>query len=114
MQAGRLDRRVTVLQYVTTRNSTFRTDTKSWLPLQTVWAEVQDMLPSRGDRLAEGVDIARKPCRVRIRYNQEVTGDMRLDIDGQQYRIISGPVELGRREAMEMLAEHVTPEGERS
>ena len=75
--------------------------------------EVQDMLPSRGDRLAEGVDIARKPCRVRIRYRTDVTSDMRLRIRSEEYRIVSGPVELGLREALEMLAEQVTPEGVR-
>lgn len=113
MQAGRLNRRITILQSGSTRESTFRTDTKGWVPLATVWAEVQDMLPSRGDRLAEGVDIARKPCRVRIRYRTDVTSDMRLRIRSEEYRIVSGPVELGLREALEMLAEQVTPEGVR-
>lgn len=113
MQAGRLDRRIKILQAATVRDATFRTDEKSWLALDTVWAEVQDMLPSRGDRLAEGVDIARRPCRVRIRYRSDVTSNMRLEIDGLQYRIIAGPAELGRREALEMMAEHVTPDGER-
>jgi hypothetical protein len=38
---------------------------------------------------------------------------MRLSIDGQEYRIVSGPAMLGRREGLEMLAEHYTGEGQR-
>lgn len=113
MIAGRLNRRITILQPGSTMEGVFRTDEKGWVPLATVWADVQDMLPSRGDRLAEGVDIARKPCRVRIRYRADVTSGMRLRIRGDEYRIVAGPVELGLREGMEIMAEHVAPEGER-
>lgn len=90
-----------------------------------VWAEVQDMLPSRGERLAEGVNVANRPARVRMTYRNGLSSGMRIlvgrnvrDADGEIHwqtnrilQIISGPAELGRREGMEFMAEEYTPAG---
>lgn len=111
--AGRLDTRIEILHRVNVRNPKTGSDRASWLPLAVVWAEVQDVLPSRADRVADVVDIARRPCRVRIRYRGDLTGELRLRIRGRDYRVVSGPIELGRREGMEMLAEDLTTEGQR-
>lgn len=90
-----------------------------WTTLKTVKAEVQDMLPSRGERLAEGVNIANRPCRVRFRFRDGVTSAMRLNVLGRGpdeadrvLRIISGPAELGFRDKCEVLAEELTTAGQ--
>ena len=67
MKAGKLDRRITIQQRTTTQDNSGRPATV-WADLVTVWAEVQDMLPSRGERIAEGLNVANRPCRIRIRY----------------------------------------------
>ena len=110
---GSLDRRVTILQRINIRFERTGTDKASWVPLATVWANVQDVLPSRADRFAEVVDIARRPCRVRIRWRTDVKDTMLIVIRDVEYRIISGPVELGRRLGLEMLVEEYSTEGQR-
>lgn len=112
MEAGRLGRRVTILQRVDAQDATYGTLTPTWSTLATVWAEVQDMIPSRGERMADGVSIARRPCRVRMRYRSDVTSEMRLSFDGRTLRIVTMPAELGRREGLELIAEELTTEGQ--
>lgn len=111
MNAGKLNRRVTILRRIEVQDTTYGGFVATWSTLATVWAEVQDMLPSRAERMAEGVEIARRPCRVRMRYRSDVTSAMRLRIDGREYRIVGGPAELGQREGIEFVAEHLTTEG---
>ena len=90
-----------------------------------VWAEVQDMLPSRGERLAEGVNVANRPARIRMSYRDGLSAGMRIlvgrnlkDAEGAIHwhtdrilQIISGPAELGRREGMEFMAEEYSVAG---
>lgn len=112
MDAGTLDRRVTILTRVEAQDATYGTKAVTWTPLATVWANVRDMIPSRGERLADGVEIANRPCRVRMRYRSDVTSAMRLQIGARQLRIITQPAELGRREGLELIAEELTTEGQ--
>lgn len=112
MYAGKLDRRVTIQQRTETQDTTYGTISVAWTTLATVWAEVQDMIPSRAERMAEGVSIARRPCRVRMRYRSDVDSTMRLSVDGRQMRIIAGPAELGRRDGIELVCESLTTEGQ--
>lgn len=114
MQAGRLDRRVTLLARSAVVEDDYGTQSVQWLPLATVWAELQDMLPSRAERIAEGIEIARRPVRVRLRWRDDVGTAERLGLDdGRQLRIVAGPAEIfGRRHMIELVAEHLTTEGE--
>lgn len=112
MLAGKLDRRVTILQRAETQDPNYGTISVEWVPLATVWAEVQDMIPSRAERMAEGISIARRPCRVRMRYRSDVDSTMRLSVEGRDMRLIAGPAELGRREGLEFVAEELTSEGQ--
>lgn len=111
MQAGNLDTRITILRRVEAQDPVYGSFAATWEQLATVWAEVQDMLPSRAERLVEGVEIARRPCRVRIRFRPDLDSSMRLQIGQRQLRIVGGPAELGRREGLELLAEELTTEG---
>jgi SPP1 family predicted phage head-tail adaptor len=111
LRAGDLDRRVDIQRK--TRATGVRSAGKgTWGTIATVWAEVRDMLPSRAERLAEGVSIARRPARVRMRYRENVTPDMRLQMGTRLMRIVAGPIELGRREGIEMVVEDYTAAGE--
>ncbi len=114
VDASKLDRLVQVLQPVAAQESTYGTRTVSWLPLDDpVWASVQDVLPSRAEYVAEAVAIARRPCRVRMRWREDVTSQMRLRLeDGRVLRITAGPAEIGRREGIELMAEELTTEGQ--
>lgn len=114
MRAGTLDRRIEIRQRVTTTDANYGTRVEQgWVLVASVWAEVRDMLPSRAEQIADGIDMAAKPCRVRMRYRDDVTSEMRLRIDGLDYAIVSGPAMMGRREAMEVMAVRLSTEGAR-
>ncbi len=76
-----------------------------WEPLATVWASVQDALPSRGERLAGGINVTARPARVRMRYRSDVTAAMRFVMGDRVMQIVAGPAELGRREGLEFMVE---------
>ena len=72
---------------------------------------MKDILPSKAERLADSIQIGRRPARIRIRYLAGITPDMRVIIDTRVHQIISGPTTLGRREAMEFMVEEHSSEG---
>lgn len=113
LNAGDLDRRVTILVETTTKDPVYNTDVATWAPLAEVSAQVRDVLPSRADRVAEDIILSRRPARVRMRWRDDVTQANRLEIDGVQMRIVAGPAELGRREGIELMVEALSTEGER-
>jgi head-tail adaptor len=114
MRAGRLDRRVTILGRSNAQEGVYGTSEGIWGPLATVWAEVQDVLPSRAERLAGEVAIANRPARVRMRWRTDVSQENRIQIAGRDgtWRIVSGPAEIGRREGIELMIEQVSTEGQ--
>lgn len=77
----------------------------TWEPVAEVWASVQDALPSRAERLADGINVAARPARVRMHYRDDVDSSMRFVLDGRIMQIVSGPAELGRREGLEFMVE---------
>lgn len=81
-----------------------------------VWASIRDVLPSRSEKLADGINIATRPARVRMYFRNDVTSEMRfVDItdgtDGRVMQIISGPATIGRREGLEFMVEEYKPAG---
>lgn len=112
IEAGQLKHRVTIQERVGTQDPIYGTMTYSWETLATVWAEVQDVLPSRGERIADGISISSRPCRVRMRYRDDVDSSMRLTFNGRTLGIIAGPAMLAFREGIEFVAEELSTEGE--
>jgi head-tail adaptor len=93
----------------------------SWELVQDdIAAEIEDMLPSRGERIANGINITAGPARVRIRYRSDITSTMRVveilsddsgnDVDGRILQIVTRPAKLGR-EALEFVVEEYVPAG---
>jgi head-tail adaptor len=76
-----------------------------------VWASVQDMLPSRGEKLADGVNVASRPARVRMLFRTDVTADMRFVLGTRIMQIVAGPAELGNRDGLEFMVEDYTSAG---
>ncbi|CDO37144.1 phage head closure protein [Novosphingobium sp. KN65.2] len=113
--AGRRDTLITFQSRTGSQDSATGAYTYSWADLAsnpTEWAEVQDMLPSRAERIADSVSIQRRPCRVRTLYRSDITSDMRITFEGRALQIVAGPAELGRRDGLEMLCEEMTTEGD--
>lgn len=112
MDAGRLNRRVTILRRTDVQDADYGTQEAVWTALASVWAEVQDILPSRSEGAENGIDIARRPARVRMRYRDDVNTTMRLQYGSRVMRIISGPAEIGFREGIEIVVEELTTGGQ--
>jgi len=111
MYLGVLDRRVNIEQKVVTQDATYGTEVITWTLLATVWANVQDALPSKSESVLQGLAVALNQVRVRIRYRSDVNSAMRITIKGDTDRvlqIVGGPSELGRRDGIEIMCESVS------
>ena len=109
--ASKLDTRIRIERKTIIRDPQYGTEVVSWAEFGCVWAEVKDILPSRAERMAEQIQIARRPARIRIRYLAGITPDMRVIIAGRVHQIIGGPSILGRRDAIELMVEELSSEG---
>tara|TARA_R110002072_G_scaffold38314_4_gene110909 strand:+ start:15771 stop:16121 length:351 start_codon:yes stop_codon:yes gene_type:complete len=112
LDAGDLDRRITFERRTTAQEPIYGTHRPTWSAVATVWAQVRDVLPSRAETVADNVSMARRPARIRVRYRTDITSDMRIDFEGRKLRIVSGPVEIGRRDGLEMMAEELSTSGD--
>src|SRR5688572_6642230 len=112
MKAGQRNRKVIIQQRTEVLDPVYGTPSYTWSAVATVWAEVQDMLPSRGERIAEGVSIARRPCRVRMLYRDDIDSTMRILYGDRTLRIVSQPAEIGFREGLELVCEEYTSFGD--
>lgn len=108
---SRLDTRIRIERKVVTPDPLYGTETVTWVEFATVWAEVQDVLPSRAERMADSIVIANRPARVRMRYIAGISADMRVIIGDRVLQIVSGPAEIGRRKGIEIIAEQHSSEG---
>jgi SPP1 family predicted phage head-tail adaptor len=103
MKAGSLDRRITLLRGIETRNQ-FNEPILSWAPVATVWASKEDIRDA--ERVASqevGADIT---SRFQIRYSSavaDVNPKDRLQLDDKVYDIVAVK-EIGRRDGLEISA----------
>lgn len=123
MMAGRMDREITVEYKSKTVDPDYGTELVTWEPLApdagspTVgerWpASVQDVMPSRSEGVAQGLVTGRLQTRVRIRWRDDVTSDMRILLHGdgadEIYDIVAGPSDVdGRKSMVEFMCERFT------
>lgn len=106
----RLNRRIRIERPVSDDSFT-GAGSGSWALIAPVWAEVKDVLPSRAERLADGVNVATRPARVRIRWRDDVTPAMRFVMGERVMQIVAGPAEIGRREELEFMVEDYSTAG---
>lgn len=106
--ASDLMRRITIEKKVVTQNADYGTEVITWSPLAVVWANVQDVLPSRSEAVKQGLALAANQIRVRFRYRSDVDSSMRIVVRGATDRtlqIVGGPAEIGRHEFTEVVCE---------
>lgn len=114
MKIGTLNRRIRIDQPSAAQNSVDGSAEPAWSTYATLWAEVQEVLPSRGESLAQGFNIAERPARIRTRYVSGITPAMRavyLDRSNRVMKIISQPVEIGHKEGLEFMVADFTTAG---
>ena len=95
-----LDRRVLIEYPVAGQDSTYGTPTITWTTLATIWANVQDAMPSRAESVQQGLAVARNQVRIRYRHRADVNSSMRMttnDTPARVLQIIAGPAAIGER-----------------
>lgn len=115
LNIGALNRRITIQKKSVTYDSDYGTEVITWITHATVWANIQDALPSKDESSANDIKINTGRTRIRIRYLSTVTSDMRIKLTDRSdkiLQIVGGPAELGRRDGMEMMAEYYTTAGD--
>lgn len=108
----RLDEQVTIEQHTSARDPDFGTEIEGaggWVVVADhVWANTQDVLPSRGEATANGLTTSVARTRLRIQVDDRITSAMRVtlhDKGGRVMQIIAGPVLLDDRRHMEFMLE---------
>lgn len=98
----------------------------SWAMVAEVWSHIEDALPSRAERLANGINVAARPARVRMGFREGITPNMRfvhgwnvvdtlVNYDGARImQIVAGPAELGNRDGLEFMVEDYSTAGNRA
>lgn len=99
MQAGKLERRVTIQRFTETRDE-MNEPVKVWADVATVWAQAR---PNRGSERFTAAQLAGSAVMsFHIRYRADLTAQDRLVYDGVVYEIVAPPRELGRRVVTEI------------
>lgn len=117
--AGRRNRRVRIERPVAD-TSLDGAGSGTWELVKEVWAEVQDALPSRDERVTQGFTTAARRARVRILHRTDVDGSMRFVLlrktgaavlVDRTLQIIAGPAfKIDTRED-EFMVEDYSPAG---
>lgn len=119
-------RQVTVKVPTITKDTTTQAPVTSWGPLvpdvgspaggERFWAWVRDVAPSRSETVRQGLQQWRQQVQVRLRWRDDMTSAMRLELHGDGtdvlLRIVGGPAEVGRKQWIEMVCERYASEGE--
>lgn len=103
MQAGKLDRRISILRASMSRNS-FNEQVATWEPIGTVWAAAVPVMDA--ERLRAGETLASSKFRFTVRSSAlTVTVDPRDRIVfGNRTFDINGVKEIGRKQGLEITA----------
>lgn len=85
MQAGSLDKRITIERKEVSRD-TYGAEVIAWVPVLFAWAQVT---PISGREFVEGRQLDEEvTTRIRMRYRQGVTPAMRVTLTGHIYDIV--------------------------
>ena len=106
MQAGRLDRLVTLQHRVLTRDTATGEEVVTYTTYATVWAGKRDLRGS--ERYAAQQVNSDTTTAWQIRHRTDVVATDVLGYDGLQYNI-TGIAEIGRRDGLELQATAVRP-----
>lgn len=119
MNIGALNRRIKIQEKSTTQETDYGTEVVTWTTHATVWADIKDLQlgtakSSDNEETDNNIQINAGRTRIVIRYLSTVTSEMRImltDRSNKILQIVSGPVEIGQRDGMEIIAVSYTTEG---
>lgn len=100
-RAGKYDRRVTLLTVSRTPDATGQ-GVETFTEGATLWCQRLDVLGS--ERLQAAQVDGGVSAKFTLRWRSGITPDMRLRCEGVDYEIVGPPIEIGRREQLQLLA----------
>lgn len=113
-KGSRYNRRIQIERPVT-KPGVLSAGSGAWEPVgKPIAASVVDVLPSRAERLADGINVATRPARVRMRFRTDITASMRFIMTEPFHRvlqIVAGPAEVGVRDEVEFMVEDYSSAG---
>ncbi len=112
LKTGKLDRRVTVLRRGADVDDGLTRVPGAWATLTTRWGSVQRR--SGREPVAAGTRAGEASQSVWLRFDsvtRTITARDAVEIDGQRFEIVAPPIEVGRREGIELLIMAAVPEG---
>lgn len=111
IRGGQLDRRVTILRAGPSTHDGFQNLPGALAPIGTRWASVK---PAMGRETVEHFQKeGRAPLSIWMRYDSLTSTIVVTDaiqLDGSRYEITAPPIEVGRREGIEMIVVGEAPQ----
>ena len=104
MQAGRLNRRVT-LQAPGTTTDEIGQPIPGWTDVATVWGDIR--LKSGLESIKAGAPVSTVQASIRVRYRAGITAGMRIVHNLQAFNIVAVMPDVGGREYVDLVAEVV-------
>jgi SPP1 family predicted phage head-tail adaptor len=104
MQAGRLNRRVT-LQAPGTATDELGQPIPGWTDVATVWGDVR--LRSGLESVKAGAVVSTVQASVRIRYRTGINAGMRVLVDSVPYEVLAVQPDVGGREYVDLVCQMV-------
>ena len=109
----KLDDKVTIEKPTKVRDPVYGASAEGWeLVAESIWANAQDVLPSRGEVVTNGLATSTKSTRLRVRKHHQLAPDMRVTLHGRfgnrVMRIVSGPALLDDRDHIECMLQGYT------
>lgn len=114
LEAGKLNRRITIQALQVVEDPAYGPQPAAWVEMATVWAEIQDALPSKSESVQQGLVISYSRTRIRMRYRAGITSAMRVvEVGGaaRTFNIVGGPSILGNRKGIELMCEAYSSQG---
>lgn len=108
MQIGKLDRFIRIEQKSVTNDADYGSEVVAWTTYKECWAQITDVTTKSQESTNSDLRLLKRPCKVVLRYDDRIDATMRivmLDRNDRVLQIVSKPAELGRKEAMEFMAE---------
>lgn len=106
MQAGKLDRLITIERRSVVKDTATGADVPTWVPFATdVWASKEEFTnvgASEEYMRPGGVEVSGAISRIKIRWLAGMNTSMRLNLGSGQLRQITGLAELGRQEGLQI------------
>lgn len=105
MQAGRLNRRVTLQQQAAGFDELGQ-PIPGWTDVATVWGDVR--LRSGLESVKAGAVVSTVQASVRIRYRKGINAGMRVLVDSVPYEVLAVQPDVGGREYVDLVCQVVT------